>query len=573
MNFIINMVEQVDLTDIRNILSKAGQTHILERLVSNNKSNKQLKDQIQHLEKIYPGGVLEYVNRAIKLLEDSKNGVNPYEGYTPSIPTGIDMIIGSNEFHNYEKNGIEKMAEVGFVLVAGGLGERLGYPGIKISIPIEFQTNTSYIEFYINHIKAFQKHARKFTNQEINIPLCIMTSDDTHSQTQELLSKNNNYGLEEITIVKQEKVPALLNNYGHIAFTENSDGIVLETKPHGHGDVHTLLYQHDVINSWKKKGKKYVIFFQDTNSLAFKAIPSLLGCTYKQNFVVNTMSIKRKPGDALGALCKLTKEHKSITINVEYNQLDSLLKSKYNKDGDVANNEGYSDFPGNTNILCIMIEPYSKTLDKTKGLVPEFVNPKYKDELKIEFKSPTRLECMMQDFPLLFTDNEKVGFTTYPTWYSFSSCKNNLEDSIVRLKKGLSPESGFSAEQMIYEFYTNSLELLGKLEITNQDKHKVEILGTNVEFGPKIVISPLYACTLKELDDKINGKIKISSKSSLVLTENSPIINSIEVDGTLIVNGQLEFEKYDKKDYVVYESLNFNEGEVFEKVKGYRIKK
>jgi len=29
----------------------------------------------------------------------------------------------------------------------------------------------------------------------------------------------------------------------------------------------------------------------------------------------------------------------------------------------------------------------------------EFVNPKYADEAKTVFKKPTRLECMMQDYP------------------------------------------------------------------------------------------------------------------------------------------------------------------------------
>ena len=35
------------------------------------------------------------------------------------------------------------------------------------------------------------------------------------------------------------------------------------------------------------------------------------------------------------------------------------------------------------------------------GMVPEFVNPKYATPAKDVFKSPTRLECMMQDFPKL----------------------------------------------------------------------------------------------------------------------------------------------------------------------------
>ena len=43
-----------------------------------------------------------------------------------------------------------------FCLLAGGLGERLGYDGIKIGISLDSITNQSYIEYYIEYIKAFE---------------------------------------------------------------------------------------------------------------------------------------------------------------------------------------------------------------------------------------------------------------------------------------------------------------------------------------------------------------------------------------------------------------------------------
>lgn len=47
-----------------------------------------------------------------------------------------------------------------------------------------------------------------------------------------------------------------------------------------------------------------------------------------------------------------------------------------------------------------------------EGVVVEFVNPKYKAGSRTEFKKPTRLECMMQDFPKLMSkelgDSAKV---------------------------------------------------------------------------------------------------------------------------------------------------------------------
>lgn len=557
------------------ILESTKQTHILE-IISKTKDEEKLKkfsNQILSFEKTYPGGVQEYLRRAKKLLEDSKNNVNPYLSYKPSIPTGFNINVGDEDFHKFEEIGLKTLQYTGFVLVAGGLGERLGYPGIKISIPIELLTQQVYIEYYINHLLAYKKKIKELFKTDVIIPLCIMTSDDTHEATLSLLKSHGNFGLKDLTIVKQEKVPALINNDCHMALNDNE--LLIDTKPHGHGDVHTLLYQHQVIEKWVKDGKKYVIFFQDTNSLAFKAIPSFIGATVVQNLVVNTMTIPRKPGDAMGAICSLSNEERTITLNVEYNQLDALLKAKYNPNGDVANDKGFSDFPGNTNILAFEITSYLENLHTTKGLVPEFVNPKYADSAKTIFKSPTRLECMMQDYPLLLTKNEKVGFTSYPQWFAFAACKNNLKDSLVRYEKGLSPESGFSVEQNIFNYHINVLNILKKLKITNpEDNIKVKVLGThNVEFGPRIVASPYFAVTMKELESKIKGIITISAKSSLVLQENAVIKNDIKIDGNLVLNEDFKEKNYEKKDYVIYEAISENEGELFERIRGYRIKK
>lgn len=39
---------------------------------------------------------------------------------------------------------------------------------------------------------------------------------------------------------------------------------------------------------------------------------------------------------------------------------------------------GFSPFPGNINQLIMKLPDYADVLEETKGLVPEFVNPKYK---------------------------------------------------------------------------------------------------------------------------------------------------------------------------------------------------
>lgn len=71
---------------------------------------------------------------------------------------------------------------------------------------------------------------------------------------------------------------------------------------------------------------------------------------------------------------------------------------------------------------------YERTLrGEDQGVVIEFVNPKYKDETRTEFKKPTRLECMMQDIPKLFQKEmgsaAKIGFTMFDRWFTFSPAK------------------------------------------------------------------------------------------------------------------------------------------------------
>jgi hypothetical protein len=57
------------------------------------------------------------------------------DGWTPSIPEGESFELETKEYKATEKLGIKQLGSTGFVLVAGGLGERLGYNGAKVRRP------------------------------------------------------------------------------------------------------------------------------------------------------------------------------------------------------------------------------------------------------------------------------------------------------------------------------------------------------------------------------------------------------------------------------------------------------
>jgi UDP-sugar pyrophosphorylase len=234
---------------------------------------------------------------------------------------------------------------------------------------------------------------------------------------------------------------------------------------------------------------------------------------------MNSVCVPRVPGESMGAIVRLVNEEdssKELVINVEYNQLDSLLKAK--GDGaDVKNEQGYSHFPGNTNTLVFKLPEYYEKLTQTGGVIPEFVNPKYANAERTEFKSATRLECMMQDYPKLLSSAGLVGFTTYEPWYCFSPAKNNVTDAANCVAKGMPSYGAAEAEYNFYE-WTNKMLLLAGVDVQRATE-KCDFNGMQFAFGPKVLLDPRCAITLQEIKQRFSGKCKITSGASLVLND------------------------------------------------------
>lgn len=415
---------------------------------------RRLISQLKHLDKSYVGGLPQYIRNARKLLNESHKGINPFENCVPHVPEGENLDFGSSDFFEFENRGVSAAGNAGFVLVAGGLGERLGYSGIKLALPCESASGMCFLQLYVESILALQRKAEVKQPNRI-LPLVIMTSDDTHQGTEDLLEKNNYFGAHknQITLLKQEKVACLSDNDAHLALLPD-DPFKIQTKPHGHGDIHMLLHTSGIAEKWHKDGLKWICFFQDTNGQVFRALPAALGVSEARNFDVNSLAVPRRAREAIGAITRLKKpDGTSMTINVEYNQLDPLLRATTNPEGDINDPKtGFSPFPGNINQLVMRLSQYVEELDRHGGLISEFVNPKYVDPAKrTEFKSSTRLECMMQDFPKTMPQESMVGFTVVnQIWAAYSPVKNSPADAAKKAAGGDPSHSATSGELDAY---------------------------------------------------------------------------------------------------------------------------
>ena len=256
---------------------------------------------------------------------------------------------------------------------------------------------------------------------------------------------------DQISFVVQAGVPALSDDKARFVL----EGDEILCKPHGHGDVHSLLAQSGLPKKWLNRGLKRVFFFQDTNAFALRTLLPALGSAASRSLDVCSTCVERRAGEAMGALCLLKKGTLSLLKNVEYNQLEPLLLSTTGK-GDVDNP---SPYPGNTNQLIIALEGehgYVSTLERTGGNVPEFVNPKF--NANRTFKKPARLECMMQDYPQLLQGGS-VGFVTLSrkAVREYAPVKNSPASAIDKVKQGLDAHCASSGEADFYALHGDFL--------------------------------------------------------------------------------------------------------------------
>jgi UDP-sugar pyrophosphorylase len=454
------------------------------------------------------------------------------------VPSGVKLEFGDDEFNRLESVGLRAFGKIACVLVAGGLGERLGYNGIKLSLPTETTTCTSYLQLYMEQILARQTASNLLTGESWTVPLAIMTSDDTHAATVRLLEEHAEFGAApgQITIMKQEKVAAIVDNEGHMTSSEESP-YAIDTKPHGHGDVHVMLLQTGLARKWADEGRTHVLFFQDTNSPCFLVSVAALGVSIANHYVFNSIAVPRKAKDAVGAItCLRRADGSSITINVEYNQLEPMLLASGFPEGDVNDASGFSPFPGNINQLIISLPRYAEVLEETRGLVPEFVNPKYKDDTKTVFKKPTRLECMMQDFPLNLRGDDIVGFTQTPEW-TYSPVKNSTAEAKAKMAIGVPGRSAPEGEFDVYDIFARQMRLRG----CNVAPSAPMTLATEfgelaLNVGPRLVFSPRTSCRAAELAGRFSSPsaVNISAGSTLVV-DGDVTFESLDLDGALVI--------------------------------------
>ncbi|KAG6959743.1 hypothetical protein JG688_00009948 [Phytophthora aleatoria] len=590
--------------DARNRVLGALQAWDQQELLAllGDKADSPLYQQLLHFDNWYKGGVDGYLSTATKLyaelrgetIEDEKTG-DVWADWRPSNPSTSSELaeLDSPLFAELENKGLENLGKCCFVIVAGGLGERLGYPDIKLRLPVETLTHTSYLEAYVQHLLAMQTLANAQKKTPVQIPLAIMTSDSTHEATQSFLKEHKNFGMAEgqLVLIKQEKVPCV----DVIEGSEPKLKLIIKDKllvmkPHGHGDVHTLLHTSGLATKWQQEGKKYVHFIQDTNYLILNGVLPMLGACVKHNWGFAFTTVPRKAKDASGGIVRFTSpsgKHSTL-FNVEYHELDQFLRTRAKTeypDGDVNDpGTGFSPFPGNINGIVAALDSYVSVLETSKGFVPEVFNPKFRPNTKCAFKSPARLECMMQDYPKLLVQyqiehdesGKGVGLVQFPSSVVYSPCKNDAASASEKVKNDIPPQCASSAEHEVFAINRLKLKALG-VSMPKETKLK-SWLDIPVDCsGPQIVFGSGFALSQATLAKKFTNPsaINITARSTLIVEGADVTFDALELDGAVRIaacpGAKVKVKSLSAKNAgVEYESITADSDPV-DAMRGYRL--
>ena len=259
-------------------LSKYGQEHVLKYYEELDESKK--KELLAQIE-------------ATDFSVTSLCGEGSKEVAKGTISPLAAMQLSEIEEHKdeFKELGIDaiKQGKVGAVLLAGGMGTRLGSDDPKGMYNIGITKDVYIFERLINNLMDVVRESSTW------IHLFIMTSDKNHEATTRFFIEHDYFGYNEqyVTFFMQEMAPAA--DYTGKVYMEDKGKIA--TSPNGNGGWFTSMAKWGVLDIVKKAGIEWLNIFAVDNVLQRIADPVFIGATIANNAAVGSKVVKKAAPD------------------------------------------------------------------------------------------------------------------------------------------------------------------------------------------------------------------------------------------------------------------------------------
>lgn len=306
------------LAQAKEKLAKYGQEQVLKYYDELSEAEKQaLLDQIEATD-------MDIIESCKHREELAKKGV-----IAPLAAMELSEVEANKD--SFTATGIEaiKAGKVGAVLLAGGMGTRLGSDNPKGMYNVGITKELYIFECLINNLMDVVKQADAW------IHLFVMTSEKNNDATISFLKEHAYFGYREeyIHFFKQEMAAATDYN-GKIYLEEKGR---LSTSPNGNGGWFISLQKNGLLDLVHEQGIEWINVFAVDNVLQRIADPCFVGATIQKECVVGAKVVRKvAPDEKVGAMC-LEDGRPSI---VEYYEMTQELMDAKNEKGEPAYNFG-----------------------------------------------------------------------------------------------------------------------------------------------------------------------------------------------------------------------------------------
>jgi UDP-N-acetylglucosamine/UDP-N-acetylgalactosamine diphosphorylase len=192
-----------------------------------------------------------------------------------------------------------RAGKIGMILVAGGLGTRLGFDLPKGLFPLGPVSGRTLFQIIIDRLRAVAKR------YGVAIPLYIMTSPATHEVTAEYMRQQNRCGLAEndLHLFQQGTMYAVDAHSFDILLSAPGE---IFTGPDGHGGMLAALDNSGCLPAAGQRGVEHFFYGQIDNPLLTVCDPEFLGLHILSESEMTTQAVaKVDPAERVGVLAEI----------------------------------------------------------------------------------------------------------------------------------------------------------------------------------------------------------------------------------------------------------------------------
>lgn len=248
---------------------------------------------------------------------------------TPISVTELSEI--SARYSEFSSAGLEEIrsGHVGAVLLAGGMGTRLGSDSPKGMFNIGLTRELYIFECLINNLMDVTRRAGNF------IHLFVMTSDRNHDDTVVFFREKKCFGYDPkfVHFFVQDMAPA--SDFDGKVYLEEKGKI--SASPNGNGGWYSSMQKCGMLDIVNSEGIEWLNVFAVDNVLQRIADPAFIGAVKLAHCVVGSKVIRKaSPDERVGVMC-LEDGRPSI---VEYYELSDEMRDAKLPNGEPAYNFG-----------------------------------------------------------------------------------------------------------------------------------------------------------------------------------------------------------------------------------------